>query len=527
MENRTDIIVVGSGLAGLVCALALAPRAVTLLTKTTAIAGGSSWWAQGGIAAAIGPDDSPLAHATDTIAAGAGLSDPTSVRMLTEESAQGLQWLREQGVTFDLLANGALSLGREAAHQAARIVHAGGDATGRALIRTIVDRVMETPSIRIQTGTFADELVFDGPRVAGLVAHSARLGWQRHLASHVVLATGGIGSLWLHTTNPCEASGDGLAIAARAGAALADLEFMQFHPTALNSGNDQTSLPLLTEALRGAGAVLINDAGVRFMLDEHEDAELAPRDVVARAIYRRVRNGERVFLDLRPVFAAGRSDAFPQALAIARQYGFDPATEPLPVTPAAHYHMGGVATDHDGRTSIAGLWACGEVATTGVHGANRLASNSLLEALTYARRVALRIAAETPTSSASRAPPANSERETSPGEGGAALLHSILHAVRTVMSEQVGILRSGPGLQAGLETLQDLQRRFDADARRRHPVQLWGETRNSLLVARLVTLAALRREESRGAHFRHDFPLALEPWRRRQGMTIAALDRPN
>jgi L-aspartate oxidase len=445
--------------------------------------------------------------------------------MLTEESAQGLQWLREQGVAFDQMPGGALSLAREAAHQAARVVHAGGDATGKVLIQTIIDRVLEAPSIRILTDTFADELITDGTRVFGLVVDSAQFGRQQLHAPHVVLATGGIGSLWLHTTNPIEATGDGLAMAARAGAELADLEFVQFHPTALAGDHDQTSLPLLTEALRGAGATLIDDAATRFMPAEHEAAELAPRDIVARAIYQRIRDGRRVYLDLRPVIAAGKSDAFPQALAVARQYGFDPETGPLPVTPAAHYHMGGVATDHKGRTSVAGLWACGEVAATRVHGANRLASNSLLEALIYARRVAMCITAEDNTTVELQSPRQVSRIRTQRSAGARAVLHSILHAVRTVMSDQVGILRSGRDLETAVSTLQDLQRRFDMAARECDSARLWGETRNSLLVARLVTLAALRREESRGAHFRHDFPIARELWCRHQGMTITALER--
>lgn len=524
-----EVIIVGSGLAGLVCALALAPRPVTLITKTPALPGGSSWWAQGGIAAAVGPGDSPLAHAADTIAAGAGLSDPDVVRMLTEESAEGLQWLCERGVAFDRSSDGALALSREAAHLAARIVHACGDATGQALIRPIVERVTATPSIRVLTDTFADDLIMDGQRVAGVTTCSEASGRQQHFAPHVVLATGGVGSLWTHTTNPREATGDGLAMAARAGAALADLEFVQFHPTALAADHDggQSSLPLLTEALRGAGAVLLDEVGTRFMLGEHDAAELAPRDIVARAIYRHIRDGHRVYLDLRPVIAAGRIDAFPQALASARRHGFDPAIEALPVTPAAHYHMGGVATDQSGRTSVAGLWACGEVAATGVHGANRLASNSLLEALIYARRVATGIAAETARPAPPQRPAEARASTTQAATGDAALLHALAHALRTVMSEQVGILRSGPGLRSACDTLQDLQQRFDTSAAQHVYTRLQGELRNSLLVARLVALAALRREESRGAHFRHDFPHALEPWRHRQAMTITALNRLN
>jgi len=381
-EKNDNIIVVGSGLAGLACALELAPKSVTVITKTPTLAGGSSLWAQGGIAAAIGPGDSPERHALDTLKAGAGLCEPHPVRELTEESATSLQWLLELGVPFDRVADGTLALAQEAVHESPRVVHAGGDTTGFLLMQTLIERVSRTPSIKVMVDTFSSDLVVNNGRVEGLIAFSAKTGWTFHRSPNVVLATGGIGTTWLHTTNPLEASGDGLAMAARAGAILADLEFMQFHPTALAVENEGASLPLLTEALRGAGALLLDAAGSRFMLYEHAAAEMAPRDVVARAIHRRTASGERVYLDLRPVLAAGLGGSFPQALAVATNAGFDPYREALPVIAAAHYHMGGVRTDGLGRTSTQGLWACGEVATTGVHGANRLASNSLLEALT-------------------------------------------------------------------------------------------------------------------------------------------------
>ena len=530
-KNKADVIIVGSGLAGLACALSLAPRPVTIITKTISLAGGSSWWAQGGIAAAIGPGDSPVLHAADTLAAGGGLSDPVSVRDLTGEASQGVQWLLDQGIQLDRTSSGTLSLSREAAHQSARVVHAGGDATGKVVMEGIIQRVLDTPSIRVITDTFVDELICDDNGVRGVVAFSNQLGRHCQSARHVVLATGGIGSLWSHTTNPVEATGDGLAMAARAGAKLADLEFVQFHPTALDgdSTDGQTSLPLLTEALRGAGATLLDESGIRFMLDEHESAELAPRDVVSRAIYRRVRNGGRVFLDLRPILTAGNGYAFPHAMAIAGQNGFDPATEALPVTPAAHYHMGGVATDRDGRSSVAGLWACGEAAATGVHGANRLASNSLLEALAYSRRVAYAIKAE---ESISR-PSAEAVHWHQPKlpQIAAESLRAIADAARTVMSQQVGILRSGPRLKSAHKKLSQLQGEFDAlvpdgGSNKQGDFLLhrhWGETRNQLLVARLVTLAALRREDSRGAHFRDDFPLPRARWCHRQALTIEAL----
>ncbi|MFQ5982409.1 MAG: L-aspartate oxidase, partial [Woeseiaceae bacterium] len=383
--SADDVIVVGSGIAGLSCALALAPRPVTVLTKTPRLASGSSLWAKGGIAAAIGPEDKPEYHAADTLSAGAGLSDPEGALRLAEDGVENLQWLVDAGIPFDRSTDGNLALAREAAHRHPRIVHAGGDATGHLMMKSLIERVRNTRSIKVREGTLAHDLTVNDGRVQGLLAYSLSRGWTYHHASHVVLATGGIGMAWWHTTNPREATGDGLAMAARAGASLVDLEFVQFHPTALAVHSHGASLPLLTEALRGAGALLVDESGHRFMRSVHRDAELAPRDVVARAIQSRIASGQRVYLDLRPVLSNGRGELFPQAIDAARNAGLEPTGEPLPVTPAAHYHMGGVQIDHWGRTSVGGLWACGEVATTGIHGANRLASNSLLEALAYGR----------------------------------------------------------------------------------------------------------------------------------------------
>lgn len=530
-ERTAAIIVVGSGLAGLTCALALAPRPVTLITKTTSLAGGSSLWAQGGIAAAVGPDDSPEMHAADTLSAGAGLSDPELVHQMTRESANALRWLLGQGIPFDRTSDGALALAQEAAHGMPRVVHAGGDATGLILMRSLIERVVKSSSINVLQDTFAQDLLVRDGRVHGLMAFNSSTGWMLHQAPSVVLATGGIGTVWWHTTNPVEATGDGLAMAARAGATLADLEFVQFHPTALDvkQANNGASLPLLTEALRGAGALLLDEAGARFMVDEHAAAEMAPRDVVARAIHRRIRRGQRVFLDLRPVLSAGFRASFPQAIDVAEKAGFDLNIEPLPVLPAAHYHMGGVQTDHRGRTSLKSLWACGEVATTGVHGANRLASNSLLEALTYALRVAADIQENAthandqplPTFTHPRIPPV-SARDA---------LQSIEDATRKLMSQKTAVLRSGTELQEACTELSELEVQLNAMVDQHTPivrpgsnlVATYGEIRNRLLVARLVTLAALRREESRGAHYRNDFPTAKLDWQHRQAISIEAL----
>ena len=526
-----EVIVVGSGIAGLVCALSLAPRRVTLITKTPRLAGGSSYWAKGGIAAALGPGDSPKKHAMDTLEAGAGLSDPQRALALAEDGVASLQLLIDEGVPFDRALDGTLELAREAAHNHARVVHAGGDATGEILVSALIERVRKSNLIQVLENTFAYDLVVRDARVDGLIANSPDAGWVFHRSSNIVLATGGIGMTWWNTTNPRESTGDGLAMVARAGAKLADLEFMQFHPTALavRGGGAGASLPLLTEALRGAGAQLCDQSGYRFMQAVHPKAELAPRDVVARAIQNQTSKGKAVFLDLGPVIAAGKDVLFPQAFEAAEQAGFDPRTELLPITPAAHYHMGGVQTDHQGRTSLQGLWACGEVATTGIHGANRLASNSLLEGLVYARRVA-----EDVRDSESRAAGNATNNSQTPdlvsGLTGKKV-QAIMDETRKLMSAHVGISRSGSGLELALSRLADLtgqvsRTETSAWAPEQTPYEeiVWlCEVQNVLLVARLVTLAALQREESRGSHFREDFPESDRGWLRRQRITIDSL----
>ncbi len=518
-----DVVVVGTGVAGLTAALGCAPRRVTLLTKARLGAGGASPWAQGGVAAAVGEDDAPALHAADTIAAGAGLNVPEVVALLTREGPERIRELLALGARFDRDEQGRLLLGREAAHRRRRIVHAH-DATGAEMVRALVAAVRRAPEIRVEEGSFAEDLVLDGGRVVGLLAVDAAGRRVLVQAQAVVLATGGLGRLYLHTTNPPEATGDGLAVAARAGALLADLEFVQFHPTALAApGADP--LPLLTEALRGEGAVLVDGAGRRFMPEEHPDAELAPRDVVARAIWRRQAAGQLVFLDARAALGDRFPERFPTVFALCRAHGLDPRREPIPVSPAAHYHMGGIAVDEWGRTSLPGLWACGEVASTGAHGANRLASNSLLEALVFGARVAEDVAGERP---ALRAVPAEAVR------GGGELLGpeamtggaakdlgrektgdaTLVGAIRRLMWEWVGLSRDQEGLEAALRELSLLRAKYpDAG----------GEARNLLGLARLVAEAALARRESRGGHYRADYQSPDPAWQRRLFQT-AALD---
>ncbi len=527
--RHADVVVVGSGAAGLACALALAPRHVTLLTKTEGLEGGASRYAQGGIAAALGPGDTPEAHAADTVAAGAGLSDPDTALLLARQGVTAMRDLLDAGLPVDRAADGNPLLGREGAHGIPRIVHAGGDATGRTLVAALAGQVQAAPSIHVATGVFAYDLVVQNDRVTGLMAFHPDGGWTYHRCDRVVLATGGIGTLWQHTTNPAEATGDGLAMAARAGAELANLEFVQFHPTALAVGDDTgaASLPLLTEALRGAGAHLLDDDGGRFMTSEHPSAELAPRDVVARAVWRRLTDGQGVFLDLRPVLAVRGEGAFPQAVSACRAAGYEPTRQPVPIRPAAHYHMGGVAVDREGRSSISGLWACGEVADTGVHGANRLASNSLLEALVFARRVAEDVARYADVSPATDEMPAAPAVPTPPRGQVAA----IVARTRDLVSRHVGLARAGAGLRQAIADQAEIAAALAAWEIYASPdnsvtaadIRRWGEARNLVLLVGLLARAALNRTESRGAHYREDFPEPLPAWQHRQFLNAASI----
>lgn len=505
-ETTADLVVVGTGLAGLACALT-SPGRVLLLTKADLLESGSSWLAQGGIAAALGEGDDPEAHAADTLAAGAGLCDPEVVAGLAAEAPDAVAELEALGVRFDRDATGRLRLGQEAAHRAARIVHAGGDGTGRAICKALIRAACASPRIEVRTGAFAWDLVVADGAIQGLLGYDDELGWLLVRTRRVVLATGGIGALYSATTNPPEATGDGLAMAARAGAMLADLEFVQFHPTALDLGEARgRPLPLLSEALRGEGALLLDERGRSLPTLRHPDRELAPRDVVARAIWQHRQAGGRAYLDLRPVLRCLGAEAFPQAMAAARLVGRDPLLDPLPVMPAAHYHMGGVATDARGRTSIRGLWACGEVAATGAHGANRLASNSLLEAFVLGRRVAEDAARPM---SPVRDYPIEVEAPSIAADPG---LLDRRRQVSAIADGRLGLVRDGGGLEAAIHVLDRLADTMAGGSAgplgsgRLGLVRATGELRNLLAVSRLIACAALARRESRGAHVRLDFP---------------------
>src|SRR6188472_17838 len=405
--TRADVVVVGSGIAGLTAALrvhAANPSLRLLVVTKDVLAAGSTQWAQGGIAAALGPGDTPEQHEHDTLVAGAGACDPAAVRVLVTEGPDAVRELIALGTVFDHDPDGELSLTREGGHHRDRIAHAGGDATGAEIQRALIAAVERAPEIEVVQHALAVDLLraADGG-VAGLTLHvlgeGQRDGVGAVLCRAVVLASGGLGQVFSQSTNPSVSTGDGMAVALRAGARLRDLEFVQFHPTVMWLGPEsQGQQPLISEAVRGEGAFLVDFEGDRFMQGEHELADLAPRDVVAKAITRRmIETGKpHMWLDARHLGEEFWSRRFPTILATCRSHGVDPVTELIPVAPACHYASGGVATDLHGQSSVPGLFACGEVACSGVHGANRLASNSLLEGLVFSRRIAEQLASALP-----------------------------------------------------------------------------------------------------------------------------------
>src|SRR6185312_5974184 len=493
MSYRTRFLVVGSGVAGLHTAWRASDHGEVLLLTKKSLFDSATAYAQGGIAAALGAGDSPALHRRDTLAAGAALCDAAAVQVLVEEGPARIRELQTAGADFDLDPAGELQLGREAAHSKNRIVHAHGDQTGAEVARTLVARVRATPRIRVLEKARVLNLIVRRGVCLGVRASVAGRATEI-IADATVLATGGCGQIYKYTTNPVVATGDGYAIAHRAGVTLADMEFVQFHPTALDT--PENPLALISEAVRGEGATLVNSRGVRFMKGKHADAELAPRDVVARAIFREQRSGP-VYLDARAL--GGRFvERFPGIFALCQARGIDPRVDLIPVTPAARYMMGGVVTDLRGRSSMPRLYAVGEVARTGVHGANRLASNSLLEGLVFAERVARDMATikplvKVPSLAKWKVPPL--------ADRGAAQVAA--DAIRVVMWEDAGIARTARGLRAALARLADIGERLPAGAT---------EELNMLQTARLVVEAALLRRESRGGHYRSDFPRAKRTW---------------
>jgi L-aspartate oxidase len=521
----TDVLVLGSGVAGLTAArtAAEAGLTVTILTKGE-LAASATRYAQGGVAAALSPGDSPELHFSDTLSAGGGLCDPEAVRILVGEGPDRLRELIALGAAFDRAGDGGtaapLAMAREGGHSLARVVHAGGDATGHEVERALTVATADHPRVTVQEGWLALSIYTEGARVAGVVATPpGDLAPVLVRAGHVVLACGGAGQLYSVTTNPSLSTGDGVAMALAAGAAVADLEFMQFHPTALH--HPVMPRPLLSEALRGEGAVLRDDQGIAFMAAEHPLADLAPRDVVSRSIARRLvdRGLENLWLD-----ATGIDDfaiRFPTIWAHCRDAGFDPTREWLPVAPAAHYHCGGVVTDVDGAASLPGLWACGEVSDTGIHGANRLASNSLLEGLVFGHRVGVAIAAgrtgPEPTGAMRGVPldrpPLPNRRSTVPGPGtperqlGVAGLRDRL---QRDMTTYAGVLRDGAGLARAAKAVAAVAAELGDGEDGRDAAEL----RALLAVGAAVVSAATEREESRGCHHRLDFPEPHQPLER-------------
>jgi L-aspartate oxidase len=496
---NADVIVIGSGIAGLTAALSARDKglSVLLLTKDV-LSTGSTSWAQGGIAAALGPGDSPDQHFQDTLEAGAGLCDQESVRILVQEGPAAVKRLINLGATFDLDSSGNVALTREGGHRRDRIAHAGGDATGAEISRALVAKVLADPKVRIFEHALVLDLLKDkNERVCGVTLHVMGKGKidgvGAALARAVVLATGGLGAVFQQTTNPLVATGDGVALALRAGATVADLEFVQFHPTVLWVGSDSRgSQPLISEAVRGEGAILRNINGEAFMSTIHPMKDLAPRDVVAHAVHEEIiKSGKPyVYLDGTKLGENIWLQRFPNILSSCRKIGIDPLVDLIPVVPAAHYASGGVVSDMTGKTDIPGLFAVGECANTGVHGANRLASNSLLEGLVVAERVANHL-----TDLPKQSEPLIENTPTNLIDG------KVRKDITETTTTGAGAVRNATGLNKTIDKLSELAKKTT----KLSSTQSW-EATNLLTVSSFLSNAALRREESRGSHWRSDFP---------------------
>lgn len=471
-------LIVGGGLAGLSAALEAAPRKVLVVTPAPLLQACSSAWAQGGVAAALSNSDAPALHAADTEAAGAGLVEAGAVRLLTADGRETVEWLASLGAPFDRDAAGGFAVSLEAAHSQARVARVGGDGAGRAILSALVAAARAAPHIEVwEDGRLRGLIQDHAGRVRGaLIERDGRL--VEVLAPAVVLATGGAGGLFAETTTPASLLGEGMALAYQAGAEILDPEFVQFHPTAMDVGLDP--MPLATEALRGEGARLVDGEG-RFLLGEAADADLQSRDVVARAVHAARAAGRGAFLDARAAIGPAFPEEFPAVFAACMRAGLDPRESPIPVAAAAHYHMGGIVAGPDGSTTLEGLFAVGECAATGVHGANRLASNSLLEAGAFGRRTG-RAAAQARSGAGAVSAPTPAP-DLSP---------DALTRLRRTMSAGAGVVRDAAGLTRALAVLDDLE----AEAAGALP----------LVAARLIVDAALARRESRGGHYRSDFP---------------------
>jgi L-aspartate oxidase len=511
-SSTTDVVVIGSGVAGLTTALQIRSHdlSVILITKAQ-VDEGSTKWAQGGIAAALGPGDSPEQHERDTLVAGAGLCDLPAVKVLVSEGPEAVRKLIARGAVFDKSETGEIALTREGGHLRNRILHAGGDATGAEVSRALLAAVSQDPGIEvIEHALVLDALKSESGRICGVTLHvigeGSRDGVGQIMARAVVLATGGLGQVYSQTTNPAVSTGDGVALALRAGADVADVEFIQFHPTVLYMGeNSKGQQPLISEAVRGEGALLVNDRGERFMQGVHPLADLAPRDIVAKEISRQMAKSgaKHVWLDARSIIDF--KDRFPTIHASCAQIGIDPRTDLIPVAPASHYASGGIRTDLNGHSSVPGLYAVGETACTGAHGANRLASNSLLEGLVFGARIAEDIAKNL----------ANLEKPVSPDPIEILISPSVRGELQRAMSRGAAVVRTSESLKGTLHTLERLKSATTIYAN----LDAW-ETTNLYLLAMAITRSALERTESRGSHTRDDFPSASDAWRKRIHQSI-------
>ena len=493
-----DVVIVGGGVAGLTVALNLAPRKVCVITKNSLGVNTSSSWSQAGIAASIDKDDSNQQHLDDTLKTAKGLADETVVKKIVSESSNAIKDLENIGVQFDKNPDGSFNLGLEGAHSHKRIVGSKGDSSGIEIMRGLINEVKQSEHITILENVSIDSIMHEDNTIYGVIGRFTNQNIpNNHVviqSSHIVLATGGLGGIFANTTNPRSSYGEGIALAAQVGATLTDMEFVQFHPTGLDFGLDPT--PLATEAIRGAGAHLVNQNNERFMLGVHPEVELAPRDIIAQNIFQQLDRGNSVFLDCRNNIGGNFELQFPQVHSYCVKAEIDPAKDLMPIIPVAHYHIGGVKTDLTGRTSVAGLWCCGEVAATGVHGANRLASNSLLEALVFGKIVAQEINKE-PFKQQSDIVSSSFIKTYKEKTRSKIRAKKFIWQLRSTMMRNLGIVRNQSSILKGLTEIIRIERESRG---------LSAKLNDMILVSKFIIVGAMKRVESRGCHLRYDYP---------------------